>query len=52
MADDAVVVPAALVAGVPMLKMTSKKIKQVLVRLEDGAIAWASRSNRRGGLPS
>ena len=41
-------VPSALVAGVPMLKISSKKIKQVIVRLHDGVITWASRNNSKG----
>ena len=43
-------VPAQLVAGVPMLKISSKKIKQVIVRLDDGAIHWQSRKGSKGQL--
>ena len=35
-------VPLALRKGVPMLKISSKKIKQVIVRIEDDAIMWSS----------
>ena len=45
-------VPPALVDGVPMLKISSKKMKQVIIRLHDGAITWASRKDSRGTLPS
>jgi len=40
----------ALVTGVPMLKISSKKIKQVIVRLVDGAISWHSRKGTKGQL--
>jgi phosphatidylinositol phospholipase C delta len=45
-------VPPALVAGVPMLKISSKKMKQVVMRLEGGAISWAGSGNSKGQLPS
>ncbi len=41
-------VPLALVKGVPMLKITSKKIKQVVVRLRGDTITWTSRIGGRG----
>lgn len=44
------VVPLALRNGVPMLKTSSKKIKQVIVRLEEGSIQWASRQGTKGQL--
>jgi hypothetical protein len=44
------IIPQALVNGVPMLKISSKKIKQVIVRLEDLAITWASGTGNKGGL--
>jgi hypothetical protein len=46
--DLALVVPPLLQRGVPMLKISSKKIKQVIIRLEDGAIHWASRKGTKG----
>jgi phosphatidylinositol phospholipase C delta len=48
MADEHVGVPDALAHGVPMLKISSKKIKQVIMRLEDGAITWAGAKSTRG----
>ncbi|KAL7424581.1 hypothetical protein Q5752_000265 [Cryptotrichosporon argae] len=40
-------VPAALERGVPMLKVSSKKIKQIIVRLSGTAITWASANSGR-----
>jgi hypothetical protein len=48
MSDLAVPVPTPLVAGVPMLKISSKKMKQVIMRLDDGCITWAGSSNSKG----
>ena len=45
-------VPPSLVAGVPMLKISSKKMKQVVMRLEGGAISWAGSGNSKGQLPT
>jgi hypothetical protein len=39
-AKKSFVVPPALCRGVPMLKISSKKIKQVIIRIQDGAIDW------------
>lgn len=41
-------VPPLLAAGVPMLKVSSKKIKPVTVRLTDTAITWPSLKGGRG----
>jgi hypothetical protein len=41
-------IPRALARGVPMLKISSKKIKQVIIRIEDSAIHWASRRGTKG----
>lgn len=41
-------VPPLLAAGVPMLKVSSKKIKPVTVRLSDSAITWPSLKGGRG----
>ena len=41
-------VPSTLAKGVPMLKISSKKIKQVIIRIEDGAITWASGKGSKG----
>jgi hypothetical protein len=45
-------VPPALVAGVPMMKISSKKVKQVVMHLEDGAITWAGSGSSKSELPS
>ena len=34
-------VPKALQAGTPMQKISSKKIKQVVMRITEGSITWA-----------
>lgn len=34
-------VPRALVSGTPMQKISSKKIKQVVMKVTDGSITWA-----------
>jgi phosphatidylinositol phospholipase C delta len=41
-------IPSALAHGVPMLKISSKKIKQVIMRLSDGEITWAGANNSKG----
>ncbi|KAK8865887.1 hypothetical protein IAR55_001035 [Kwoniella newhampshirensis] len=41
--DD--MVPPALTQGVPMLKISSKKIKQVIVRIRNGGISWSSKKD-------
>lgn len=41
-------VPPLLSAGVPMLKVSSKKIKPVTVRLTNSAITWPSLKGGRG----
>lgn len=48
MADAVEGVPPLLAAGVPMLKVSSKKIKPVTVRLTDTAITWPSLKGGRG----
>jgi len=48
--DNGTAVPPALVNGVPMLKISSKKIKQVIIRIQDGAIDWSSVKISRGEL--
>ncbi|ORX33745.1 PLC-like phosphodiesterase [Kockovaella imperatae] len=35
-------IPTALKDGVPMLKMTSRKIKQLIIRIHKGSIVWGS----------
>jgi hypothetical protein len=45
-------VPLALKAGTPMQKISSKKIKQVVMRIDDDCVTWAgsndSKSEHRG----
>ena len=41
-------IPRVLALGVPMLKMSSKKIKQVVIRLLDNSITWEGRNNSEG----
>ena len=48
--DSPGAIPAALVSGVPMLKISSKKIKQVIIRLDGGSISWASRNESKGNV--
>lgn len=48
MSDPVLPVPKALVKGVPMLKISSKKMKQVIMKLHEGCITWAGSSNSRG----
>jgi phosphatidylinositol phospholipase C delta len=43
-------VPVPLERGVPMLKISSKKMKQVIMRLSDGCITWAGTASSRGKL--
>ena len=43
-------VPTALRRGVPMLKISSKKIKQVIIRIQDNAIDWSTTKVSRGEL--
>ncbi|WWD17929.1 hypothetical protein CI109_102374 [Kwoniella shandongensis] len=43
--DGVEIVPPALVQGVPMLKISSKKIKQVIVRIRGGGISWSSKKD-------
>nr|XP_019049181.1 phosphatidylinositol phospholipase C, delta [Kwoniella bestiolae CBS 10118]OCF28111.1 phosphatidylinositol phospholipase C, delta [Kwoniella bestiolae CBS 10118] len=38
-------VPMALVQGVPMLKISSKKMKQVIIRINNGGISWSSKKD-------
>ncbi|WVR05835.1 hypothetical protein IAU60_002861 [Kwoniella sp. DSM 27419] len=45
MASDDTPVPAVLSQGVPMLKISSRKIKQVIFRLRDGIISWSSKKD-------
>ena len=46
MMSDPVAVPRPLVKGVPMMKISSKKMKQVTMKLEDGCITWAGSSSK------
>ncbi|OCF55510.1 phosphatidylinositol phospholipase C, delta [Kwoniella mangroviensis CBS 10435] len=39
------IVPMALVQGVPMLKISSKKMKQVIIRVNNGGISWSSKKD-------
>ncbi|OCF32784.1 phosphatidylinositol phospholipase C, delta [Kwoniella heveanensis CBS 569] len=43
--SDPSFVPAPLVQGVPMLKISSRKIKQVIFRVRAGAISWSSKKD-------
>ncbi|WVQ97242.1 hypothetical protein IAU59_004352 [Kwoniella sp. CBS 9459] len=43
--SDPSFVPTALVQGVPMLKISSRKIKQVIFRVRGGAISWSSKKD-------
>ncbi|WRT64100.1 uncharacterized protein IL334_001029 [Kwoniella shivajii] len=38
-------VPTALVHGVPMLKISSRKMKQVIIRIRNGGISWSSKKD-------
>ena len=38
-------VPKQLERGVPMLKISSKKLKQVVIKLDDGEISWAGKGH-------
>ncbi|WWC86214.1 uncharacterized protein L201_001087 [Kwoniella dendrophila CBS 6074] len=39
------VVPVALAQGVPMLKISSRKMKQVIIRLRNDGISWSSKKD-------
>lgn len=40
-------VPPALHTGTPMQKISSKKIKQVVMRVSEGSITWAGSGDSR-----
>lgn len=48
MDTDSSVVPLQLQMGVPMLKISSKKIKQVIFKIRSGCILWSSKKDSRG----
>lgn len=48
MDTDSSVVPLQLQMGVPMLKISSKKIKQVIFKIRNGCILWSSKKDSRG----
>ncbi|WWC66358.1 uncharacterized protein I206_100259 [Kwoniella pini CBS 10737] len=39
------IVPLALVQGVPMLKISSRKMKQVIMRIRNDGISWSSKKD-------
>nr|XP_018267148.1 phosphatidylinositol phospholipase C, delta [Kwoniella dejecticola CBS 10117]OBR89306.1 phosphatidylinositol phospholipase C, delta [Kwoniella dejecticola CBS 10117] len=39
------IVPMALVQGVPMLKISSRKMKQVIIRIRNDGISWSSKKD-------
>ncbi|WVQ85423.1 hypothetical protein IAT38_007588 [Cryptococcus sp. DSM 104549] len=43
--DASGIVPPLLIQGVPMLKISSKKIKQVIFRIRNGSISWSSKKD-------
>jgi hypothetical protein len=45
-------VPPALEAGTPMQKISSKKIKQVVMRINDECITWAGSNDSKSKFPS
>ena len=47
-AFDTVVIAPALLQGVPMYKISSKKIKQVIIRLTEDRISWAGSKSSHG----
>ncbi|OXB38510.1 phosphatidylinositol phospholipase C, delta [Cryptococcus neoformans] len=47
MDNDSSVVPSQLQMGVPMLKISSKKIKQVIFKIRNGCILWSSKKDSR-----
>ena len=45
-------IPVDLKEGVPMLRMTSRKIKQVIIKIHRGNIVWGSSKGTEGALGS
>ncbi|WVO17861.1 hypothetical protein L204_105559 [Cryptococcus depauperatus] len=45
--DDVSAIPFQLVMGVPMLKISSRKIKQVIIKINNGCILWSSKRDSR-----
>ncbi|WVQ71248.1 hypothetical protein IAR50_000773 [Cryptococcus sp. DSM 104548] len=47
MEPDPSVIPPQLALGVPMLKISSRKIKQVIFKIRNGCIMWSSKKDSR-----
>ncbi|ODN84111.1 hypothetical protein L202_00124 [Cryptococcus amylolentus CBS 6039] len=47
MESDPSVIPPQLAQGVPMLKISSRKIKQVIFKIRNGCILWSSKKDSR-----